>query len=133
VSGLFSLEFPNVEKTVRVVTIYFLRSYGEKWLGSQAKFTIGQKKDDDGTKENLVEKDISGIHPIENYTYSLTTSETIILPRPILKGDAITIDAKLVSGSHFKLMGMMICTGDRLTTSNTLCSALSLSTFQLLR
>ena len=105
----FSLEFPKVEKTVRVVTIYFLRSYGPKWEGSIAKFSIAKKASENIDTKLLLEKNISGAWNIQNYTYSLTLSETMILPQPILSGETLILDVELVSGSHFKIMGMMLC------------------------
>jgi lysophospholipase L1-like esterase len=119
-NATFSLKFDKIAKNVKSVTIYFIRSYGEKWKDSRAKFTISRVKkiasatdggdiNGDGEVAIVSEEEISGVHANANYTYSLTLSQTIVLSEPILKGDTINIKVDLVSGSHFKIMGMMIC------------------------
>ena len=118
----FTLQFKNIQKNVKTVTLYFLRSYGDKWKDSNAKFTISRLKentDDNGSnnatdaKEDvttiLSEEEIAGVHADEDYKYSLTLSQTISLSDVVLKGETLNIEAELISGSHFKIMGMMIC------------------------
>jgi len=112
-NATFGLRFPNVEKDVKTVSIYFLRSYGEKWAGSNARFTISRllSNDDDANANAtvVVEHEIAGVHASEDYKYSLTLSETMSLSETVAKGETLDIQVDLVAGSHFKIMGMMLC------------------------
>eukprot|EP00957_Ditylum_brightwellii_P159967 12177023-Ditylum_brightwellii.AAC.1 len=108
----FTLRFNDIAKDVRVVTIYFIRSYGEKWKDSRAKFTISrvQEKEGGGTSAFVVSEDvISGIHDDVTHTHSPTLDQSMVLSETILKGESIEMKVDLVSGSHFKIMGMMLC------------------------
>jgi len=184
--AIFELEFPDVSKEIKTVTIYFLRSYGEKWAGSRARFTLlspstsspstteeeeqppekesrvlaessEEKKEEDGAeeqpkeevgaeeqqpqqevgaeeeqpqqeegaveeeqpekKEDAVEEEpgvraqyeIDGVWEDEDYRYSLTLSETHTLSETVPIGGTVTLRVELVGGSHFKIMGMMLC------------------------
>ena len=82
--------------------MYFLRSYGEKWKDSNTRFTIS-------TNETLATREIAGVHADLDYSYSLTMSETIVLSQPVPIGEVLTITVDLVGGSHFKIMGLMLC------------------------
>ena len=115
-NATFTLTFDKVEKDVKTVTLFFLRSYGEKWENSRAKFTISrgkENKDGDGGESNgdggvviVSEEEISGVH---NSSYSLTLPQTFDLSETVFKGETINIKVDLISGSTFKIMGMMIC------------------------
>ena len=119
-NATFTLQFDNIQKDVNVVTIFLLRSYGEKWENSRAKFLIsrvtkeetkGADGDGDGRVSNgtnvFLEDEISGVH---NDTHSLTLSQELNLSDTIHKGENLSIKVDLLSGSTFKIMGMMICT-----------------------
>ena len=112
-NATFSLQFVAT-KAVKTVSIYFLRSYGEKWKDSNAKFTISRKlliptNETETTKQVLAEREIAGVHAADDYHYSLTLSETISLSEMVKIGETFDIDVDLLSGSHFKIMGLMIC------------------------
>jgi hypothetical protein len=100
----FTLQFDQVEKDINIVTVFFLRSYGEKWKDSRAKFTIRRKTTDEEVE--LLEDEISGVHDRE---FSLTLSQELKLPHTIHKGETLSIQVDLVSGSAFKIMGLSIC------------------------
>jgi hypothetical protein len=106
-NATFSLKFDKIAQDVKTVTLYFLRSHGDKWKDSRAKLTVSLLKDS-GAKV-LSEEEISGVFENQNHTYSLTLSQKVILPEPILKGGDIELGMKLISGSHFKMMGLMLC------------------------
>ena len=113
-NATFTLRFPSVEKEIKTVSIYFLRSYGEKWKDSSARFTTlrlppGATETASATSKVVSEYDIPGIHADENFTYSLTLSETMRLSETVKKGETVDIKVDLVFGSHFKIMGMMLC------------------------
>ena len=105
-------DFPNVSKKIRTVSIYFLRSYGEKWKDSKAKFTAYRlpAEDKNLTGAKMVsEMSIVGVHASEDYKYSLTRFESMRLNETITKGETLDLQIDLESGTTFKVMGMMLC------------------------
>mmetsp|Transcript_22466 Transcript_22466/g.53029 ORF Transcript_22466/g.53029 Transcript_22466/m.53029 type:complete len:716 (-) Transcript_22466:187-2334(-) len=109
----FALRFDNLSKPVNTVSIFFLRSYGEKWKDSRAKFTISRiAKGADGSDAApsvVSEFEIAGVWDDLEYEYSMTLSETMTLSDRILEGEVLTLEVNLVSGTTFKIMGMMLC------------------------
>jgi len=104
------LSFPFVSKEIRTVSIYFLRSYGEKWKDSKAKFTAYRLPGEENAGAKMVsEMSIAGIHASEDYKYSLTMSESMRLNETINKGEILDLQIDLESGTTFKVMGMMLC------------------------
>mmetsp|Transcript_1452 Transcript_1452/g.2609 ORF Transcript_1452/g.2609 Transcript_1452/m.2609 type:complete len:619 (+) Transcript_1452:204-2060(+) len=101
----FTLRFDNVAKDIQAVTIFYIKSYGEKWEGSRAKFTVSSGKEED-SKTILSEMELQGIH---NTTHSLTGSDQLILSDTIPKGGTMTLQVEMISGTTFKILGMMIC------------------------
>jgi hypothetical protein len=108
-NATFSLRFPEVKNDVKTVTIYFMRSYGEKWEDSNAKFTMSRLLPNETNSTVVSEIEIAGVFANKNYTYSLTLSETMRLKETVAKGETLDLQVDLVSGSHFKIMGMMLC------------------------
>jgi hypothetical protein len=113
----FTMKFDNLEKDVRTVTFYFIRSYGDKWKDSNAKFVISRLNEKTGSIGNatgadevtiLLEQDIAGVHAQPDYNYSLTLSETMSIS-DVKKGETLNIEVDLTSGQHFKIMGLMLC------------------------
>ena len=118
-NATFSLQFDNIAKDVNTVTIFFLRSYGEKWKDSRAKFAISHENSRTGNGDGRIvsgapdtsrivsEGEIEGFH---NTTSSLTTLQEFQLSDTIRKGESMSVKVDVVSGSTFKIMGIMICT-----------------------
>ncbi len=105
----FTLQFVAT-KNINTVTIYFLRSWGEKWKDSKARFTVSRLLPNDKSDGKVVaELEIDGVHADEDYHYSLTQSERIQLGETVEMGEKINLRVDLLSGSHFKIMGLMLC------------------------
>ena len=105
----FTLQFA-VTKNVKTVTVYFLRSWGEKWKDSKAKFTLSRLLPNNESDGKVVaELEIDGVHADEDYHYSLTLSERIQLGETVEIGEKINLRVDVLSGSHFKIMGLMLC------------------------
>mmetsp|Transcript_6328 Transcript_6328/g.13084 ORF Transcript_6328/g.13084 Transcript_6328/m.13084 type:complete len:585 (-) Transcript_6328:223-1977(-) len=106
----FSIQFPKVTKKLKTVSIFFMRSWGEKWAGSKAKFTISKPNaTGQDTSSVLAVQQIAGVWDDEEYHVSLTLSETITLSEAVDVGETLDMKVDLVSGTTFKIMGMMIC------------------------
>ena len=110
----FTLQFNEVAKDVNVVTIFFLRSYGDKWKDSLAKFTISRGganlNTDEGSGDDGNVVSVDEIAGVSEDPHSLTLSQELNLSQTIRRGETMNIKVDLISGSTFKVMGMMICT-----------------------
>jgi len=93
----------DVATNVKVVTIFFLPSYGEKWKDSKARFSVTNSKNE---TTPLGQGDIDGVH---NMTHSLTLSEKFALADPVEKGQTLHLKVDLISGGSFKITGMALC------------------------
>eukprot|EP00554_Chaetoceros_debilis_P014818 CAMPEP_0194118656 /NCGR_PEP_ID=MMETSP0150-20130528/36484_1 /TAXON_ID=122233 /ORGANISM="Chaetoceros debilis, Strain MM31A-1" /LENGTH=776 /DNA_ID=CAMNT_0038810117 /DNA_START=45 /DNA_END=2372 /DNA_ORIENTATION=- len=97
----FSLSFRNLTKSIKTVSILYLRSYGEKWEGSRVNVTLatggtGKKRfemEKDKDKIFLTSGDISGNH---NQTTSLTLLEEFVLPKAVPEGDLLNIKFDMI-------------------------------------
>ena len=98
------LEFTFVQ-TIRSVTLFFMKSYGEKWKDSQLQFQVTQVKGT-GKPTILDGRSLSGIHAKETsemYTEDIQLSELV----PV--GTKLRAEALLTGGSMFKIMGLAMC------------------------
>jgi len=95
-------------QTIRSVTFFFMKSYGEKWEGSQLKTSLQHLTEIDGTDQLSVleERSLSGIH---NKQTSEMYTEEIKLSQPVAVRSKLRIEAILSGGTMFKLMGLAIC------------------------
>jgi len=103
----FRLRFSRVAKDIKTVTIYFMRSYGEKWHKSKARITVYHVNSN--SEQAVAETEVSGVWEDDDYKYSLTQLETMHLSETVAKGETIDIKVDLISGSTFKIMGLMLC------------------------
>ena len=93
-------------QTIRSVTLFYMKSYGEKWQGSQLRLRVWKTSTMTSKDIALHEIVISGIH---NKQTSEMYTEEILLSESIKAGDTIRIEAMLSGGTMFKIMGLAIC------------------------
>ncbi|KAL7466029.1 hypothetical protein ACHAXS_006361 [Conticribra weissflogii] len=91
---------------VNSVTVFYLRSYGEKWADSNARFTVS-KIDGNNNDEVLSTCEIAGVSEDQ---HSLTLSQELQLSHTVHKGNSLRMKVDLIGGNTFKIMGLMICT-----------------------
>jgi hypothetical protein len=90
---------------VKVLTIQYLRSYGEAWEGSEVLITVRRKRElTDWT--TTATKQLFGIHNSET---SITYESEIRFPDEIEIGSDAQVEIKLTGGTTFKIVGMMMC------------------------
>ncbi len=105
-NATFTLQFDLIEKDVNSVTVFYLRSYGEKWADSNARFTVS-KIDGNNNDEVLSTCEIAGVSEDQ---HSLTLSQELQLSHTVQKGNSLRMKVDLIGGNTFKIMGLMICT-----------------------
>jgi len=110
-NATFGMRFSEVQKDIRTVGIVYLRSYGEKWKDSNARFTVSRLlPNQNQTTDTVVsEQEVAGVFANDDYKYSITQMETMRLSKTVAKGETLDIQVDLISGSHFKIMGMFLC------------------------
>lgn len=97
------LDFTYSQK-IQSITIFFMKSYGEQWENSELSIRI---LSDEGKEQSpLEERNILGTH--SKKTSEMYTEE-IILANPVDAGEKIQLDATLVGGKTFKIMGLAVC------------------------
>jgi hypothetical protein len=100
-----TLQLTNIHKAVRMINIQRIKSYGEKWRESKAQFTVlveNQKK-----TPCTAQFDVDGYHNAQksiSYPFEYDLKDDWAE-----KGSNITITIDLVSGTTFKILGMMLC------------------------
>jgi len=98
-----TLHFKDIANDVKTVTIFFMKSYGEKWKDSRAKFSVRSSTNETAL---FAEQELSGENDVP---YSLTHSHKFELVATVKKGESLDLTFDLVSGSAFKVLGMMLC------------------------
>jgi lysophospholipase L1-like esterase len=85
------------------VTLFYMKSYGEKWEGSRVAFTITRNEG-----QVIARDELAGIH--EKLT-SETYTHRVEIPTPSDgKGSSnYRIELELIGGTTFKIMGLAIC------------------------
>lgn len=96
----FTITFEDTDKPVKVITIFYLKSYGSKWKDSQAHITVSN------SSSSLLHSDLSGEHDLK---FSLTYSERLELQDVVPVGNTVKLKVQLKNGSTFKIMGLMLC------------------------
>lgn len=104
-NATFTLTFTDLSKDIKAITIFYMKSYGEKWKDSRARFTISTTTHDNREKI-LSKEDVWGV---QNITASTTKSIKFLLSDPVASGGTMKVKVDLISGNTFKILGMMIC------------------------
>ena len=98
------LEF-TFPQTIRSLTLFYMKSYGEKWKSSQLEFEVSLVKGT-GQATVLEGRSLAGVHAKETsemYTEEIKLSEFVTV------GTKLRTEAHLTSGNMFKIMGLAIC------------------------
>jgi hypothetical protein len=99
-------EFRNLTQTVRTVTLFPMKSYGEKWRNSNARFRFLSKSNEAMDWLELTSLEIPGLH-------STTTSEIytipVHMPSEIPANSNLRISMTMTNGTTYKLMGLTVC------------------------
>jgi hypothetical protein len=101
-----TLNFANLTQSIRSVTLFTMKSYGEQWEDSRAQVKIWKKSRSHQTWNETDAIELSGFHDKKT---SETYTEVIHLSKNVSAGDSLRISTTFLSGGTFKLMGLAIC------------------------
>lgn len=99
-SMVLEFEFPQ---TIRSVTLFYMKSYGEKWHNSRLQIRAWT---DLPANNVLAERFVAGVH--DKSTSEMYT-EALELSPPVSIGSILKIQTTLVGGTMFKIMGLAVC------------------------
>jgi hypothetical protein len=100
------LEFQNLTQSVSTVTVFPMKSYGEKWFNSSALFHVHSQIRGAASWSTMAKLNISGIHTrntSEIYTINID------MPSAVPANANMQINVKFTGGTTFKLMGLFLC------------------------
>jgi lysophospholipase L1-like esterase len=100
------LNFANLTQSIRSVTLFTMKSYGERWKDSRARVKISKKSRSHQTWNETDALELSGWH---NKNTSETYTDVIHLSKEVSAGDSLQISTTFLNGGTFKLMGLAIC------------------------
>jgi hypothetical protein len=107
-----TLRLTNLNQPIHEITLFTMKSYGEKWDNSRVKVTIFDKAvgvddaDTSVTWKVVKSAELEGFH---NKTTSEMYTERIVLSEPVSTGRSLKLTVTLVSGTTFKILGLAIC------------------------
>ena len=98
-------ELSDLSIPLNILTIQYLRSYGETWEGSEVLITVRRKRIlPDWTK--ITTTQLSGIHDANT---SIAYEAEIHFPDEIEMGSDVQGEIQLTGGTTFRIIGMMLC------------------------
>jgi len=103
------LEFHAFLQPIRSVTLFTMKSYGDKWANSTIRVQLSTLPiNSDGNKEwsVLSSADLYGFH--DKKTSEMYT-ESMELTRVAAAKDHLRLSITLINGTTFKIMGLAIC------------------------
>ena len=96
------LEFSKLKQPIHSITMFYLKSYGEKWDQSEIALSAMLKEGDNWSKMRT--DSLFGFHAkhtSETYTHRMELN--------VEAGDDFRVSIELVKGRTFKVMGLAVC------------------------
>lgn len=97
------LDFQFPHQDIRSITLFFMKSYGPKWRDSQLEARLFAA---DQPSVVLDKRDLFGTHA--KNTSEMYTEE-IVLTEPVGADQKLQLEARLMGGETFKIMGLAVC------------------------
>ena len=98
------IDVMNTETDISKITIMSMKSYGDKWEGSLAQFTLYIEEE---AEYRLLDKfEVEGFH---NTTTSITEDFIFNMKEIVPKNSNFRLNVDLTGGTTFKFTGMFFC------------------------
>ena len=98
------MEFPNIQRPVGNVLVFYTSSYSEKWKGSRLSVEIHGKMSENMTR--LANSVLDGYHDRRTSDYMV---EVLELSDVVPLGGKLQIHMALIGGTTFKILGLALC------------------------
>ena len=105
----FEMEFDTGLSEVKVLTFFYMKSYGEEWEGSELRvkaFVVSNNMSSLTSEVNML--GYHDQHTSETYSDKVAIGTTEGAP-PIMPGDRLRLQFDLIGGGTFKLIGVLLC------------------------
>ncbi len=104
------LQLPNITTAIKVVTLHYLKSYGDKWQDSTANFTFSIHRQHPAHHHQYDQRSwqLQGFHDQEtsiSYPHTVDTGRV----HQAQPGDTVNLEIELVGGSTFKILSLLLC------------------------
>lgn len=107
--AVLHLRLPNVANRVRIITLHYLRSYGETWANSTARFDVIIRN---STAADALVKHQHSFHAqgFHDMAFSIAYPMTVDLKENAAQiGDTVDLKITLTGGSEFKIISLLMC------------------------
>jgi lysophospholipase L1-like esterase len=104
VNARLVLRFETVTQPIQVVTLFYMRSYGDDWDYSRMQLSLFQRADQMKEWETISQNELLGGHEkntSETYTFDLPLSVPV--------GSDLQISLEFKNGTKFKVQGLAVC------------------------
>jgi hypothetical protein len=95
----------DIAKIVRVINIHRIKSYSDKWAGSNARFTV--RVESPAKMMHETQFDVDGYHQMKSSISHLFQHD--LKDNMAAIGSNITVTIDLIGGTTYKIIGMMLC------------------------
>lgn len=106
------LRLPNITTPIKVVTLHYLKSYGDKWRNSTANFTLTiHRRDEVGAATYQLNETSWQLVGYHNQETSISYPHTVDLGRSnqAEPGDSVDLKIELIGGTTFKILTLLLC------------------------
>lgn len=102
-----TLEFANITKEIEFIDLMTVKSYLAKFQNSRARFTVNIKTIDEKKQPQEIIFEVDGYHTSSTHVTFPIEVDLKGFSAPVGSDIAMKID--LISGSTFKIIGMLLC------------------------
>ncbi len=89
---------------IRMITVHYLKSYGDLWQNSHAEFRAQVFLGND-----LVQEDVWVLEGYDEQAVSISYFHHVKLQQPVPEGASFQLQMRLISGQTFKINALMFC------------------------
>jgi len=106
-----TLDFSFEDSAIRTVTVFYLKSYGDKWANSSATVRVLSARASDPllVRANATLLGFHDKETSETYTTVISLDEEAGKSPPASNKERVRIELELVAGETFKMLGIAVC------------------------
>jgi hypothetical protein len=107
------LRMDRLKSPIQVITIHYVKSYGDKWANSTLQCTMNvwkqqQQPNEEQQPSSSISWVLQGFHDLQS-SISYHFRRDVGPEHRAEVGDAVELDMELVGGSTFKIISLMMC------------------------
>jgi hypothetical protein len=99
-----ALGFQHISQPVRVMTVHYIKSYGDMWKNSRVRFLM-----EIFYKQQKIHQESFELEGVHDQNVSISYFHRLVLGREAPVGSSIRFQMELVGGQTFKINALMCC------------------------